>query len=566
MRKAVMDVYVDIITEEEALHSILVASGEHVPFIGAGLSKEAGIPLAGEICTDIRDRLARSYSRVDEDWLSTRLSWDDPTRRYASCLENYGPPEDRVNYFRGLLRGHRPSFAHHAITLLMSYDKLHRNALTTNFDKLIEQSFIEQNIRECQAIRMSEEAEFWGPEPDKCYLLKLHGDYDTHNILNTRDETRSIPSFFIDLSRDLLRSRGLFALGSAGNEESIHKFIETLLRSPEKRFLSRGIRWGVYVGSRKPEGLSDAESADIVVRALENGGLNRQLVEILSDLSSKDRPCHLFPVWGSGRFLMLLIERLGDPNLAYRARLLQDHDMRITSLFRSRGIPVEAIERHLERLRARQSRLDERQAVSPSPPRDIVAFELKSSGVKVEIVYGDITSQRLLAANSKDSDYRAVVSADDTMISAGGGVALSILSAAGSKFLLNELGKLAPIPRGTVAVTSGGSLPLQYIFHAAALEIDTQGEYLVDAESVRSVVRDVLLKAKNLGLTSVFLPLIGAGIAGLSPEESLTAILHVADDYRDLTGDFRIVIVIFDEMIIGRDLIVGAAREWRTAR
>jgi O-acetyl-ADP-ribose deacetylase len=559
MRKAVLDVYVDIITEEEAVHGLLVAPGEHVAFLGAGVSKEAGIPLAGEICLDIRQRLARVYGDED-DWVRERLNWDDPSRRYGSCLENYGPPEDRVNYFRSLLRGHRPSFAHHALTLLMAHDKLHRDALTTNFDKLLEQSFMVQNIRECQPIRMREEAEFWGPELDKCYLLKLHGDYDTHNILNTRDETRAIPEFFTELAHELLRSRGLVALGSAGNEESICKFFETLLRSPEKRFLSRGIRWGVYVGSRKPDNLSDAESANLVADALEAGGLNRRLVEILSDLSGRERPCYLFPVWGSGRFLMRLIGQLGDPALEYTSRLFLDHDMRISSLFASNGIPADVADKHLERLRHAQATLVGRMPQAGPPARKITSARTSHSHALIEVVYGDIANPDLLTADqAADRTRRAVVSADDTMISAGGGVALALLTAAGTQYLLNEIGKLAPIPQGTVAVTSAGNLPVSYIFHAAALAIGDQGKYLVTAESVRAVVREALVKATELDVATLFMPLIGAGVAGLSPRESIDAILGATDECEDLNSEFRLVIVIFDELTLAREEVKKAA-------
>ncbi|SRR6266851_2364604 len=559
MRKAVLDIYVDVITEEEALHGILIAPGEHVAFVGAGFSKEAGIPLAEEICDDIRGKLSRVFGKGNGDWARTRLNWDDPSRRYASCLEVYGPPEDRVNYFRALLRGRRPSFAHYALTLLMSHDKLNRNALTTNFDKLIEQSFVAQNIRECQAIRMPEEVEFWGPETDKCYLFKLHGDYDTHNILNTREETRSIPSFFLAPTRELLRSRGLLALGSAGNEESIYKFLESLLKAPEKRFLSRGIRWGVYVGPRKPSDLSDADSASIVVKALEGRGLNRRLVEILSDLSNEDRPCHIFPIWGSGRFLMSLIESLGDRSLEYNARLYMDHDMRIASLFRGNGISPAAVDKHLARLRKAQSQLTDHKVAPVLPVRSAVTFELKSSGAKVDIVYGDITNQELLTSYYPTNGRRAIVSADDTMISAGGGVALSILSAAGPQFLLNELGKLAPIPHGSITVTSGGGLPLHYIFHAAALQIDEHGDYLVTADSVRSVVHDCLNKSDTLGVNVIFLPLIGAGLAGLSATESLGAILRATDEFQHLSNK-NLIIVVLDDLVLTRNVIANIVK------
>ena len=60
-----------------------------------------------------------------------------------------------------------------------------------------------------------------------------------------------------------------------------------------------------------------------------------------------------------------------------------------------------------------------------------------------------------------------------------------ILSKAGTHGLLNELGKLAPIPQREVAVTSGGNLPVQYIIHAAAISIGPDANYAVTADDVR---------------------------------------------------------------------------------
>jgi O-acetyl-ADP-ribose deacetylase len=563
MRRVVHHLDVDVITEEEAIHSLRIAPAQHVALIGAGVSKEADVPLAAEICADIRDQLMSDLKK-DGDSLSSMLNWEDPSRRYASCLENYGAPQDRVDYFRKILHGRRPSFAHHAIALLMATDRLHRDALTTNFDKLLEQAFVAQNIRECQPIRMSEESEFWGPEPDKCYLLKLHGDYDTHNILNTREETRSIPGFFSELTHELLRSRGLMALGCAGNEESTSKFLESLLASREKRFLTRGIRWGVYVGAQKPPHITDEASADAVVAALEAGVIDRRIVEILSDFSkNRNRPCHLFPVWGAGRFLLRLIEQLGDPGLEYTARLYLDHEMRIASLFGSAGIPAKAVDRHLIRLREAQAKLDSLPSADNPTIRKITGFTLAPSGISVEIVYGDIVSRSMLSSYTEPDGRRAIVSTDDTMISAGGGVALSILSAAGRQFMLNEVAKLAPIPHGTVAVTSAGSLPLQYVFHAAALEIDERGEHLATADSVKQVTRDALTKAAALGVTWMFTPLIAAGLAGLSARESLRSILQVTNEFTGMHPGFHLIIVIFDEMIMTRDTATSVALNWR---
>ena len=560
MLRTISDQQVDVITEAEAIRSLVIDRGEHVAFLGAGLSREAGVPLANEICVKIRDELKLSEKLPDDEW-ARKLNWDDPTRRYSTCLEKYGTAASRVDYFRRLLKGVSPSFAHHALALLMSNDILYSSALTTNFDKLIEKSFVEQNIRECQSIRMSEEADFWGQEKDKCYLLKLHGDYDTHNILNTRDETRRIDKFFTNIANDLLQNRGLLALGAAGNEEGIQKFLGSLLESDDKRVLSRGVRWGIFAGPRKPENLSEAASADTLVKAVEDGQLNFHILELLRQFNTATRPCQLFPVWGSGGFFLRLIKHLGDPPLDYSAQLLLDHDMRVASLLESRGIPPEAVDKHLDRLRQTESRLKKRQHAVTGPPQKILGFKLKTSGTTVEVVYCDIASQDLLSSR-RDNGRHAVVSADDTLISAGGGVALSLLSKAGKEYLLNELAKLTPIPQGSAVVTSAGNLPLHYVIHAAAIEIDGDGENSVTKESIESAVSDALMKAESLGVTATFLPLIGAGVGEVPPEDCLDAILKAADSSRQLLPDHHLTIVIFDEEILSRKLVEQVSERW----
>jgi O-acetyl-ADP-ribose deacetylase (regulator of RNase III) len=559
MRKSVLDVYVDVTTEEETLHSLLVAPGGHVTFVGAGVSKEADVPMANEICTDIRQKLeALRPTQMDDSWADDNLNWSDASRRYGTCLERYGSAEDRVNYFRGILRGRRPSFAHHAIALLMAHDRLYRTALTTNFDKLLEQAFNEQNLRECQAIRMSKEAEFWGSEQDKCYVFKLHGDYDTHNILNTRSETRAIRPFFVDLSQAILRGRGLLVLGSAGNEQSIINFLYTILSSKQKRVLSRGIKWGVYAGPRRPVELSDSDEISVVTKALERGVLNRKLVELLSDMNGKYgdlRPCSFFPVWGSSNFLLRLIESTHETVLKDEAMLLLDHDMRLTALFRERGLTADAVDRHLERLKSSERSLAERAVALDPPARPVKQLAPEGSSTTIKIVYGDITSRRVMVEEVTPGRRRAVISPEDTNLSAGGGVALSLLQKAGARMILNELGKYSPIQHGTAVVTSAGQLPLHYIIHAAVLDVDRDGGYHVTADIVHSAVRDAFAKADALGITEILVPLLGAGVAGLSPADSLQAVLRAAFDLAASGVERVVTVVIYDERSLTHDEI-----------
>jgi NAD-dependent SIR2 family protein deacetylase len=168
MRVPVLDVSLDVLSEGEVLHALLEAPGDHVAFLGAGVSKEAGVPLAGEIAEEIRRKLVNRLGVHDPDqWANRYLSWADPSARYAAAVQRYGSAADRVAFFRQMLQEIQPSFAHHAVALLMAHRRLFATALTTNFDKLLERAFTEQGFVECQAIRTASEAEFWGQEQNK---------------------------------------------------------------------------------------------------------------------------------------------------------------------------------------------------------------------------------------------------------------------------------------------------------------------------------------------------------------------------------------------------------------
>jgi hypothetical protein len=132
----------------------------------------------------------------------------------------------------------------------MTRDHLSRTAITTNFDKLLENAFSAIGESECQAIRMSEEVRFWRQVRDKCYLLKLHGDYDTHNLLNTEEETVTLDVEIVAKAQNVLVNAGLLVLGSAGREKSIHTFMDNLAsdRAKDSGILEHGLLWGVYVG------------------------------------------------------------------------------------------------------------------------------------------------------------------------------------------------------------------------------------------------------------------------------------------------------------------------------
>ena len=555
---SVSNLFVDIIRKADVVHAVRQSPGDHVIFVGAGVSAEADVPMADQICAEIRDMLTGGLDAEAIDaWANQNLDWSQRTR-YTKCLERYGSAEERVRYFREMLQDKRPAFAHYAVALLMARGKVSSTALTTNFDKLLERAFVEQGGMECQAIRTPDEAEFWGAEQDKCYVFKLHGDYDTHNILNTHPETRSIPEFFVDHSKTCLRAKSLLVLGSAGNEESITEFFKKFLLAPESRVLSGGVRWGVYVGDMEPEGLSDDEVADRVQTAIEGGAVNAEIATLFRDANAKfgdRRPCAFFPVWGSGNLLLDLIDGSGDGRLGRTARLMLDHRMRVRAILTKEGLGQEAIAVHLRKLDEAQQRVDRRAGAQDEPARLAVVAGSEVARTEISVMYGDISSGATMEDAGLAGQTLAVVSPEDTTISAGGGVALSLLTKAGPRMILNELAKHAPIAHGSAAVTSGGNLPVHYVFHAAAVRIRPDGTAQVDEEHIRAATTDVLRRAEALDVDRVWVPLLGAGVGGIPANDSLAAIAEAVVGVDTARPRRHVSVVVFRES----DLRVGDA-------
>ena len=138
----------------------------------------------------------------------------------------------------------------------------------------------------------------------------------------------------------------------------------------------------------------------------------------------------------------------------------------------------------------------------------------------------------------------AVISPDDTFITAGGGVAEGLLAKAGPQFILNEVAKFSPIPHGTVAVTSAGNLPVHYIFHAAAIKVEQDASYLVSKESVYNAMMASLEHVETLNVDALWVPLMGTGAGELEPIESLNGILEAIRDWQFI-NIMPIIIMIF---------------------
>ncbi|MFW6230950.1 MAG: macro domain-containing protein [Nanoarchaeota archaeon] len=129
------------------------------------------------------------------------------------------------------------------------------------------------------------------------------------------------------------------------------------------------------------------------------------------------------------------------------------------------------------------------------------------SGVKIQLVQGDITSQ---------GDIDAVVNAANAQLRTGGGVAGAIHRAAGPG-LTEETCPLAPIAPGEAVMTGAYNLPNSYVIHCLGPiygRDDPAEKLLADC------YRNALQLAEDKEIASVAFPAISTGAFGYPLEDA----------------------------------------------
>jgi O-acetyl-ADP-ribose deacetylase (regulator of RNase III) len=109
----------------------------------------------------------------------------------------------------------------------------------------------------------------------------------------------------------------------------------------------------------------------------------------------------------------------------------------------------------------------------------------------------------------------AIVNAANSGLWMGAGVAGAI-KRAGGKVVEDEAVQQGPIAVGEAVVTGAGTLKARYVIHAAVMGTDLA----TDAGKIESATRNSLLRAEELGITSVAFPALGTGVGGFPYEDA----------------------------------------------
>jgi O-acetyl-ADP-ribose deacetylase (regulator of RNase III) len=114
------------------------------------------------------------------------------------------------------------------------------------------------------------------------------------------------------------------------------------------------------------------------------------------------------------------------------------------------------------------------------------------------------------------SEAQVLVSSDDNNLTMSGGVSAAIRRAGGNTVAL-DVAKRVPVRLGDVIVTSAGTLPAYYVFHAVTIG---PGRTTTPPEDIiRKVTAKCLALLEPLDVSSIAFPAIGSGIAGFSIDD-----------------------------------------------
>lgn len=290
-------------------------------FLGAGTSASAGVPTAGDMIWDFKQRLFVSQRHVSPTSVADlsspaireqlqqhvnslgSLPGAGADDEYAALFEAVFPAEqDRRTYIASRAEGAKPSYGHIALASFMKEGKC-RLVWTTNFDHL--------NADACARVFGTTGALTIGSldAPDLVHHavgenrwpveVKLHGDFRSRRLKNTAEELRHQDQRLRHLFMTSCGRFGLIIAGYSGRDQSVMDTLEGVLDQPD-RFPS-GLFWLIRHGETVP-----ARVAQLIRRAQSTGvesGLVRvsSFDEILRDLVRVAPPSDLTALDEFGR-------------------------------------------------------------------------------------------------------------------------------------------------------------------------------------------------------------------------------------------------------------------------
>ncbi|CEI30001.1 SIR2 family protein [Propionibacterium freudenreichii] len=269
--------------------------GVYALLLGSGVSTGAGIPTGWQIATDLARQVATQQEPdvINSPGFREEVWWRDrfgEELSYSFLLEQLGqtqamrqslvaqfiePTDDDRS--QGLKL---PSKAHVAIAELVKRGAV-TVIITTNFDRLTEQALQAAGVSPQVISRPDAVAGMIPLSHAPATVIKLHGDYEDQQSLNTAQELNEYPSEWKDLISRVLDEYGLVISGwSATWDTALVRLLEA---APNRRY-------PLYWDSRSSE--SDVAKRLLSARCgqiIQSSGADDMFTALVSNLDALDR-------------------------------------------------------------------------------------------------------------------------------------------------------------------------------------------------------------------------------------------------------------------------------------
>ncbi|NEY33747.1 hypothetical protein GTU99_16320 [Streptomyces sp. PRKS01-65] len=251
--------------------------GVYALLLGAGMSRDAGVPTGWEIVSDLVRRAAVARGADEELAAADPESWwarhgDGGPLGYSALLEALGDtPAARHKLLRGYFESgdgdrhegfRRPGAAHRAVARLVARGWI-RVVLTTNFDRLVEQALEAAGVHP-QVVHGP--AALLGMTPlahARATVVKLHGDLTDLEARNTERELEEYPAAWAGLVDQVLDEYGLIVCGWSAQWD--HALVSCFERRASRRY---PVFWCAPQGPRGRAAELVARHGAVVVRGL----------------------------------------------------------------------------------------------------------------------------------------------------------------------------------------------------------------------------------------------------------------------------------------------------------
>jgi tetratricopeptide (TPR) repeat protein len=197
-------------------------------FLGAGASKQSGIPIANEMIRHFKEqiilRCCPDGLKTDDEktkWLEEQDWYKATDSEYCKCFERFEQKEiGRQRYIESIIEKREPSFGYVVLANLMAGGHI-STIITTNFDDLVYSACTTfTGIRPIVYAYgvLASEMRLTAQRPK---ILKLHGDYLYSVLKNTGTELDVQDPNMMRQLRPVLSEYGLIVVGYGGGDKSI---------------------------------------------------------------------------------------------------------------------------------------------------------------------------------------------------------------------------------------------------------------------------------------------------------------------------------------------------------